>query len=265
MPKFRTYKKYLAPLISVNAAVSFLFASVTVFAQDFTTGTAESILIQADREVVSGDIVSVKDKKFSLSNVAYDSSIYGVITDKPAVVMDDRALEGRKYVASFGEAFVRVTTKNGVITKGDFITSSDIPGVGQKATSSGQIVGMALQSYESNDPTQIKEILISVDIRPNVVDGNVKVNLIEALRSGAQAPFLTPLTSLRYILAALVTAGSFILGFASFGKTSGSGVEALGRNPLASKEIQRSIILNMFLTAIIMISGLALAYFILVL
>lgn len=254
----------------MSFALLVLFFSISVvqgnaFAQEFTTGISESIAITADREVVSGDIISVRDKKFGLSAVDYDTSMYGVITDNPAIIMDDSALVGRKYVTSSGEAFVRVTTKNGPISKGDFITSSDNPGIGQKAIKSGQIVGMALQEFTSTDPNEVKEILVSIDIRPNLVQDNIKVNLLEALRSGAQAPFLTPLTSLRYILAALVTAGSFILGFSSFGKTSGSGVEALGRNPLASKEIQHSIVLNMILTAIIMLSGLALAYFILVL
>uniref|UniRef100_A0A7C4TKJ8 Uncharacterized protein n=1 Tax=candidate division WWE3 bacterium TaxID=2053526 RepID=A0A7C4TKJ8_UNCKA len=263
--------KNLLSKFSVLVLVLFLTPFVypitfpVAYAQDFTTGLAESIFVEAGRSVVSGDIVSLKNNRFELSSKPYDSSMYGVITDNPALVMEDRALEGRSYVAISGEAFVRVTSKNGNISKGDPITSSDLPGVGQRSTLSGQIIGVALQDYSSDDPNQVKEILISVDIRPYVVEGNVKVNLIEALRSGAQAPFLTPLTSLRYVLAALVTAGSFILGFAAFGKTSGSGVEALGRNPLASKEIQRSVVFNMLLTVAIMLSGLALAYFILVL
>jgi F0F1-type ATP synthase membrane subunit c/vacuolar-type H+-ATPase subunit K len=236
-----------------------------LYAQDFTTGIAESVVVETDRPVVSGDILSVTQGKVTLSAKPYDSSIYGVVTDKPAVVMEDRALENSTYVIKDGEAFVRVTTKTGNILKGDFITSSVIPGVGQRATSSGQVVGVALQGYSSDDPNQVGDILVGLNIGPNVIEGNIKVNLIEALRSGTQAPFLTPLTSLRYILAALVTAGSFILGFVAFGRTSGSGIEALGRNPLASKEIQRSIVFNLFLTVVIMLSGLTLAYLILVL
>lgn len=234
-------------------------------AQEYSTGTAESVLIQSDRDVQEGDIISIPENNYVLSSKAYDESVFGVVTDAPALVMDDLALDGRRYVVSEGEAFVRVSTINGPIQSGDFITTSENPGIGQKASQSGQIIGIALQSFTSENTDEIGDVLVGLDIRMNFAEGNVRVNLVEALRSGTQAPFMTPLTSLRYILAALVTAGSFILGFASFGKTSGSGVEALGRNPLAHKEIQRSIVFNLILTALIMITGLVLAYLILVL
>ena len=174
-------------------------------------------------------------------------------------------MENRSYVVSGGEAFVKVSTVNGDIVKGDFVTSSEISGVAQKADRSGQVIGVALQDYSAESPDIVDDILVQLDIRAKMIASNVRVNLIEALRSGTQAPFMTPLTSLRYILAALVTAGSFVIGFASFGKTSGSGVEALGRNPLAHKTIQRSIVFNLILTAVIMLAGLTLAYLILVL
>ncbi len=251
--------------LSLILPLLFLILSAKVFAQGLSTGTALSVVVIADREIENGDLVSARDGVYVLSDKSYDSSMYGVITLQPALVMDDLNLEDKHYVVSEGEAFVKVTTVNGNITKGDFITSSETPGVGQLADVPGQVIGVALQDYSNDDPTAVNDILVHVDIRANFAEDNVKVNLVEALRSGTQAPFLTPLTSLRYILAALVTAGSFILGFASFGKTSGSGVEALGRNPLAHKEIQRSIVLNLILTAVIMITGLGLAYFILVL
>jgi len=252
-------------LFSVYLALLGTLVGGSVFAQEYSTGTAQSVFVESSRPAEAGDIISIREGKYILSDKAYDSALFGVVTDEPSVVINDLALEGRVFTVSSGEAFVKVSIKNGAINSGDFITSSDIPGVGQKADQSGQIVGIALQPYSPQDPTAVSDILVNVDIRANLIEGNVRVNLIEALRSGAQSPFLTPLTSLRYILAALVTAGSFILGFASFGKASGTGVMALGRNPLAHKEIQRSIILNMILTAVIMVVGLLLAYLILVL
>jgi len=238
-----------------------------VFAQEYATGTAQSVVVEGDRAVEEGDIISIRegDGRYVFSAKAYDSALFGVVTSEPSIIINDLALDNRVFVVSSGEAFVKVSAKNGTINSGDFITSSDIPGVGQKADRSGQIVGIALQSYNPQGPEEVSDILVNLDIRSNVIETNVRVNLLETLRSGAQSPFLTPLTSLRYILAALVTAGSFVLGFATFGKASGTGVTALGRNPLAHKEIQRSIILNMVLTAVIMIVGLLLAYLILVL
>jgi F0F1-type ATP synthase membrane subunit c/vacuolar-type H+-ATPase subunit K len=202
---------------------------------------------------------------YKLSVVSYDSALFGVVTEDPALAMEDIALENRSFVVSGGEAFVKVSAINGDIAKGDFITSSEIPGVAQKADMSGQVIGVALQDYSAESVDIVDDILVQLDIRAKMIESNVRVNLIEALRSGSQAPFMTPLTSLRYILAALVTAGSFVIGFSSFGKTSRGGVEALGRNPLAHKTIQRSIVFNLILTAVIMFAGLTLAYLILVL
>lgn len=256
-------KKYLNLFLIIVS--TFLLFSFGVSAQNLSTGTALSVVVEAERPLERGDIISVRDGIYMLSDIAYDGSMFGVITDDPALVMDDLALENRSYIVFEGEAFVKVSSQNGNIAKGDFVTSSEIPGVGQKATESGQVIGVALQDFSNDDTSAVDDILVHLGMRSNFIQSDARSNLVEALRSGSQSAFLSPLTSLRYILAALITAGSFMLGFASFGKTSGSGVEALGRNPLAHKEIQRSIVLNMILTAFIMIVGLGLAYMILVL
>ncbi len=253
-------------LATAAVLVAFLFLAVPqrVFALGTATGTAISVVVE-DQNVAPGDIISYRDGKYVKSSAAYDQAMFGVVTNEPALEIDNTNLQNSVFVVSEGEAFVKVSTVNGEIKKGDFITSSDIAGAGQKADVSGQVLGQALQDYSAQSPDAIDDILVQLDIRATIVSSNVRANLVDALRSGIQAPFLTPLTSLRYLLAALMTGGAFIIGFASFGKTSGRGVEALGRNPLAHKTIQRSIVLNLILNAIIMMAGLVLAYLILVL
>jgi F0F1-type ATP synthase membrane subunit c/vacuolar-type H+-ATPase subunit K len=88
---------------------------------------------------------------------------------------------------------------------------------------------------------------------------------LEAIRSGALSPLLNPIESLRYILAAIVVAASFILGFSTFGRSSRKGIEALGRNPLAQGSIKAAMVFNMLLSFGVMLIGLTLAYLILVL
>lgn len=43
-----------------------------------------------------------------------------------------------------GRLPVKVSTKNGDIAPGDLITTSDIPGIGMKATDPGRVIGKAL-------------------------------------------------------------------------------------------------------------------------
>lgn len=240
------------------------FFNLNVFALGLTTGTATSVVLVGEN-IQPGAIISYIDGSYGVSAKEYDGSAVGIVTNEPALEINDTNLSGSGFIVESGEAFVLVSSSNGDIEKGDFITTSEIPGVGMKANMSGQIIGIALQDYSSDDTTATDDILVQIDIRANVIDSDVRVNLIEALRSGSQAPFLTPLISLRYILAALIAAGAFIIGFSSFGRTSGSGVEALGRNPLAGASIQRSILFSLVLTAVIMLAGLVLAYLVLVL
>jgi len=264
--KNQSYKTYLGVFL-ITTGLIFLYTFLLphpVFSFGIATGTALSVVAE-DQDVVPGDVISYIDGKYVKASKPFDSAMFGVVTNEPAMTIDDTNLENSVLVVSDGEAFVRVSTTNGEIKRGDFVTSSGIPGVAQKADVGGQMLGIALQDYSAASPETIDDILVQLDIKFSTVESNVRVNLIEFLRSGFQAPFLTPLTSLRYLLAALITGGAFVIGFASFGKTSGSGVEALGRNPLAHKTIQRSIVFNLILNTVVMMTGLVLAYLILVL
>jgi hypothetical protein len=129
---------------------------------------------------------------------------------------------------------------------------------------SGNVLGVALEEYSNNDKSEVGKILVSIGIRPAIVATSARGNLVEALKQGLLAPTLTPLASLRYLLAMIVAVTAFILGFVYFGKVAKSGVEAVGRNPLASKMIQLNVAVNLVLTVAIMTGGLLLAYAILI-
>tara|TARA_Y100000385_G_C13074854_1_gene630898 strand:- start:579 stop:2105 length:1527 start_codon:yes stop_codon:yes gene_type:complete len=74
----------------------------------------------------TGMIVS-KSPTITLSNVANDTSYFGIITDKPLDTTDSEIL-----VQSAGEGSVWVTDVNGPLESGDFITTSNIAGYGMK-------------------------------------------------------------------------------------------------------------------------------------
>ena len=58
---------------------------------------------------------------------------------------------------------------------------------------------------------------------------------------------------------------AFTLGMIYFGRSSRAGIEAIGRNPLAKRVIQFTVFMNIVLTIVIVIVGLAIAYLILIL
>lgn len=255
--------KFTAPVIALAFFVSLILVP-EVAAQDFSESIATHITI-TDENAKDGAIVSLTEAGFVVTATAYDSLLYGVIVDNPAASIEDLTLANSKPVVTQGKAYVLVSTRNGNVKRGDFITSSEVPGVGQKVTRSGTVLAMALENYENTDTDAVGKVLVSLDIGLRNPFLAVGENLLEILRQGVLIPTLTPIDILRYLLAAAFAIASFILGFVFFGRVARTGVEALGRNPLAGRLIQASIIFNLLLTLGIMLIGLALAYFILVL
>ena len=253
---------------STILVVSFLFWSGTyVFAQEIVETTSSGIAESYDMEIENledGMVICTFNDKYQLCDSEYNVGMFGVYSSSPAVVLDNTLLANKKPVVSSGKAYVRVSSVNGIIKKGDFVTASRILGVAQRADKSGNVLGVALEDYLADDVSVAGTILVSIGIRPAIVATSARGNLVEDLKQALLAPTLSPLSSLRYLLAMIVAVTSFILGFIYFGRVAKSGVEAVGRNPLASKLIQLNVALNLILTLAIMTGGLLLAYFILI-
>ena len=242
-----------------------LMASIVAIT-NAATSSGIGFTIPIDEEIGnSGDIVRYNEGEYKLSAKLRDPDIVGVLVEEPVAYVEDIYITNTKLIVSTGEVEVNVSNKEGEIKEGDHITSSDIPGVGVKANENGPVIGMALEDYSPGDPEAIDKIYVLLDVKYYVRGSPGITNVLTALRAGLEAPFLSPVISLRYILAALVAGASFLLGFRSFSKVSGSSVEALGRNPLASKTIKRVVVFNFVLTFSIMLGGLVIAYLILVL
>lgn len=233
---------------------------------EFGMGTAEAVEI-IDDNIQNGHIISFAEGGYTLSKRAYDPTVFGIVTTNPAITLDiiPPDLENVHFVLTSGRTQVRVSSSNGNITTGDLITASDIPGIGMKATSDGYIVGTALEDYSNDNPDQTGLILVSLDFAFNANVSGLRSNLLENLDLALQAPFLTPTSALRYILAGLILLIAFAVGIGYFGRTTQSGVEALGRNPLAGRAILISVIMNMILALVTIAAGIGVGYLILVL
>jgi len=160
-----------------------------------------------------------------------------------------------------GNAIVKASNKNGKITKGDYVTSSEIPGVAVKSSNSEFVIGIASEDFDAEKGN----LRVSVDPRFSMLGGSTGGNLLNVVRQSSQSFFLAPIDSLRYVLAAIVAIASFLFGFSIFGKITGSGIQALARNPLARSSIQLNIIVEFILNIGIIVFGIVVSYFILTL
>lgn len=254
-------------LIVIIFFVFALFASaflpLSIYAQNKSVGTTISIPI-VDKDIKDGSIVASTPKGYGVTTTAYDSNIYGVYTQSPAVFLRNTDDPQVKPITISGKAYVLVSSINGNIKENDFITTSKIAGVGQKATRNGMILGTALQDYSNSNQNETGKILVTINPHFNAVFSDTRGNILEILRNASDPAMLTQLTSLRYVLAAAIALIAFAIGFVYFGRITSRGVEALGRNPLASRTIQLNLILNLIFMVVIIIVGLGIGYIILV-
>lgn len=214
--------------------------------------------------VEDGHLICSTSGGYALCDSEYSSAIYGVVNFNPAAAFETGAA-GTFLVINDATAGVKISSINGNIKEGDYLTSSKTAGVAMKATRNGFVLGTALGVYENSDPNAVGEVNVSINIHPTISLSDARVNLIQAIKDGFATQVWGPVASLRYILAALLVITSFVLGFLFFGRVVKTGIEALGRNPLAGRMIQLTVVFNIFLTIVIVGVGIGIAYLILIL
>ena len=231
-------------------------------------------LLPVEPDVKVGQMISLYEGKYTLSQLEYDSNLVGVLADSAAVVYGDSEAVGVKLVVYSGETTVAVTTQTGNIAAGDFLVGSKTPGVAMKAIKAGNVIGQALESFSAPDRATTGTVRVLVNIHfypgdPRLMSqsffsqlGMSVLSLLDVSKLGALEQ---PSKAFKAVLAVLVVVLSLAFAFMNFGKTAQSGVEAAGRNPLAGRLITVSIILNVGLAILTCGLGLVLEYLLLVL
>ncbi|HYD35101.1 MAG TPA: hypothetical protein VD999_03480 [Vitreimonas sp.] len=240
----------------------FLLAATSAHALTLS-GVATSISI-AGENVEDGSVICESDQGFILCSQEYSPQTYGVVVLDPDVGFLSTGSATLKPAITQGIARVRVSSMNGPINKGEYVAASATHGVGQKATRSGYALGIAQADWHESDPNKIGLIPVSVQPKPAIMTARAGANLIQLIKEGIDATYLSPVLALRYTLATLLTVSSVILGFWFFARVAHTGVQAIGRNPLAGRTIQIGILLNVLITLGVMAVGLGLAYLLLV-
>ncbi len=101
--------------------------------------------------IISTDLT--QSNRYIVSNKAYDEACIGIHSENPTVTLNDP--NSGVPVALAGRVPVLVTAANGKINVGDYITTSNISGVGMKADKPCHVIGMALEPYEKNEQGKI--------------------------------------------------------------------------------------------------------------
>lgn len=231
--------------------------------ENISLGIANYLPVQGEN-IENGDIIAFTSKGYFKSVTPYDPLIIGVVSKNPAVSLSIQGEAGENSipVISSGSVEVKVTSQNGNIAVGDLITASSVPGAGMKATKTGYVIGTALDSYSSNNPNEIGKINTTLNLHYSYSTNSNFDTLTDILSLSLLATYESPSAIFKYVVAGIIVMISFVMGVISFGRVANTGVEALGRNPLAGKSIQFGIFLNVLITIAIIGAGIFIAFLI---
>lgn len=190
-----------------------------------------------------------------------DPLVFGVSVENPVFLLDDGTTNIP--IVRGGETLVNVVAENGPIVAGDYVTTSSVAGKGERADAGdAYLVGVALSSYAGLESEVVGEegavpygripVLLSV--------GHVsRVSEVLAERpglSGTAPTEATLLNVIQYMVAAFIAIGAVFIAFRNFGPNIRTGLDSIGRNPLAKASIQSMLLLNVALIALISLGGL---------
>jgi len=254
-------------------SVLFSFSRAT-FAQSSTSNNSQSVQGAATlgvaylmnikgKNIKDGSVISGGRNAAQLTTVTYDPQVLGIVSRNAAILINTSSTPNGTPVVSQGTVYILVSTKNGVIKNGDLLASSTIPGIAVKAVKEGYVLGTALEDYSDTNANHTGLIAADINLHyfnskptfPGTLTDIFKIALLPTKDS--------PAAIFKYIVAAGVVLGSFVLAFLTFGRTAAKGIEALGRNPAASKIIHLGIIFNVMIIGFIILAGLTVAFLIL--
>lgn len=243
----------------LTALILTLLPSTQVLAQSLDVSNVYEL---ADTQAIDGDILTTTDKGLVRSTTPYDTHLFGILQTQSVVVFRRADNKGQP-VSRYGNIQVNASTLNGNINTGDYITSSEIAGKGQKGDRSGYVVGIAFTSLDEKNGQVMDwsgkkvyngKVTVALKIEYAEISsarstGSLFNYFNAALFKNVQDPSKFA-EIFRYIAAGGLVLASFAFGFITFSRSVPKGVEAIGRNPLAEKTIIFSIVLNIILTII---------------
>ena len=138
-----------------------------------TSADLAEYYITGDKNIESGDVITISDTKvlddgnqevstkgvLRKAGTPYDPKLLGIISTNPGLILGsvdgDTGAKDKRMLALSGRVPVKIDPDSQPIAVGDFLTSSDKPGLAMKATKAGYTVGKALEVWNPGGPDRI--------------------------------------------------------------------------------------------------------------
>jgi hypothetical protein len=239
----------------------------------------------SDKRLQVGTIVALSGSgasKVEAATSSKASSMYGATVDgnSLSLTVSSSALQNEAYVATSGTYKLLVSTQNGPIKAGDYITVSSIDGVGMQAQPQQTVVfGRAASDFDgktnvvanatlkvnggSNQAVSLGIIPVAIDIRHNPNQISTKADVPKVLQRLGQAIADKPVGPLRIYLSIAITGISVVSAIVLLYGGVRNSIISIGRNPLSKKAIFRALIEIVLTSIIVLIIGLFAVYLLL--
>jgi hypothetical protein len=220
-------------------------------------GAVSQAFTTSDGSLVPGTMVSLKSGSEDVvekATISYASQLLGVTASYPLVALGGG--NKRTQVVISGLTPTLVSNVNGDINVGDKITASPIEGVGMKALNSAEVVGTAESNLADSDPTteliknkngksvkvEVGLIAVQVNVSYYAVQQNKLSDIVPTflvdVGSSVAGKDVSPLRILIGFCSLIV---GFVIAGIMLQAGVRSGIISLGRNPLASSVLRRSL------------------------
>lgn len=230
------------------------------------------------KPVQQGMIVQLNAKdasKVDPATSANSDKMFGVavaVNDAALTISDGGTGGNQIYVATSGRYNMLVSSQNGEIKEGDYVTISSIDGIGMKASpqdnlaigramagfngTSGAISSANLKDGNKSTKVAIGRIPVEIKVSHNPYGGRDFSSLPGILQATGDAVANKPVSTGRIFLALAVLLISALVSGSMLYSGVKNGMISVGRNPMAKKSIVRNLIQVILTSVIIFIIGL---------
>ena len=254
--------------------------SVIILSATIVSKASAQLVVQsyeADQTLQNGLIVSLKVGNSTTvipTTKSAEKEMFGVVTTPGASAISLSGITTQQvFVANSGNYQVLVSSENGAINTGDYITVSSLDGIGMKASSAdGYIIGKALSSFNpvldsigstslvnstgAKSTIQLGRITVAVGVSHNPLQtpshSNLPAFLVTAGDSIADKPVSTSRLTLAFVvllISCAITASLLYSGVRT-------AFTAIGRNPLSRPSIYRGLLQVILTSIMVFIIGL---------
>ena len=236
----------------------------------------------SDQELQRGMIVKLKNgdstkvESVGINNAEHMHGVVVAANDAPVTLAKD----GQKvFVATNGQYDILVSSQNGNIAAGDYVSASSLTGIGMKAgTKEPFVIGRALSNFDSNNVISTVEVKDSTGANKSVSIARVRIdigvaknpllkatesNVPQFLQKASSTIAGKPVNALRVYIGILVFGITTIVAASLMYGGVRSGITSIGRNPLSRKSVIRGMFQVIITGLIVFITGVFGVYLIL--